>query len=345
MKKRWIVLALCGSLLINLWTPCSVQASGNLNIGEDLEIEEGVEEWDDEDWEEDDESKEEGAVVKPGRVKSMTVANAQTGVRISWAKSKDADGYIIYRKMKGSSAAYKEMKKITKNSTLKYTDKDVKQGNGYIYNICAYVTAKDGSLVKGDRLAAAKKIVYAKMLSVKNQKSSVKLSWTKISEAAGYKVYRKLSGESKYSYIKTLKSSGINYYVDKDGKAIKNGKTASYYVKPYYEKSNGYVLQTDKKTNCYVTSTAFSTVTGAKKAISLKWKKNSQASGYQIYYSTDKNFKSYKLVTVKSKNTVSKKISGLAAKKTYYVKVRAYKTYNNVKYYSAWSAVKSVKSK
>jgi len=38
---------------------------------------------------------------------------------------------------------------------------------------------------------------------------------------------------------------------------------------------------------------------------------------------------------------LSKKISGLNKGKTYYVQVRAYKTYNDVKYYSSWSVKKS----
>jgi len=341
MRKRWIVAALCASLFMNLGVPCTVQASGDLNIGEDLEIEEGVEEWDEEDWKDD----EADHVNKPERVASMTVANSQSGISISWSKCKDADGYIIYRKTKGSTAAYKEIKKITKNSTLKFTDKNVTQGKGYLYNICTYSVAKDGSCVKGDKLASAKKIVYAKMVSVKNQKDSVKLSWTKIEGAAGYKVYRKVSGESKYTCIKTIKNSSTNYYVDKAAKTVKNGKASTYYVKPYFQKGDGYILQTDKKVSCYVSPIAFSTVTGAKKAISLKWKKNSKASGYQIYYGTDKTFKSYKTVTVKNKDSVSKTVKNLSSNKKYYVKIRAYKTYNGVKYYSAWSTVKNVKSK
>ena len=52
-----------------------------------------------------------------------------------------------------------------------------------------------------------------------------------------------------------------------------------------------------------------------------------------------------KTVTVGKTRTVSTKIKKLKAKKKYYVQIRTYKTVNGTKYYSAWSAKKSVKTK
>ena len=50
--------------------------------------------------------------------------------------------------------------------------------------------------------------------------------------------------------------------------------------------------------------------------------------------------------TVGTKYTsVTKKITGLKAKTKYYVQVRSYKIVNGKKYYSSWSAKKSVKTK
>lgn len=74
-------------------------------------------------------------------------------------------------------------------------------------------------------------------------------------------------------------------------------------------------------------------------------KVSSQATGYEIQYSTAKTFKSAKTKIVKSYKTSSASITGLTAKKTYYVRVRTYKTVDGKKVYSAWSAVKSVKTK
>lgn len=58
---------------------------------------------------------------------------------------------------------------------------------------------------------------------------------------------------------------------------------------------------------------------------------NFRAAGYQIQVSTKKNFKGAKTITVsKSKKSYTKK--GLKAKKKYYVRIRAYKTYKDANY-------------
>jgi len=84
-----------------------------------------------------------------------------------------------------------------------------------------------------------------------------------------------------------------------------------------------------------------------KKGFTAKWNKVSkQTTGYEIMYATNKKFSSgKKTVVIKNYKTTSKKITGLKSKKTYYVKMRAYKTVNGKKYYSTWSSIKQVKTK
>ncbi|MBR1663767.1 MAG: hypothetical protein IJ696_05515 [Ruminococcus sp.] len=83
------------------------------------------------------------------------------------------------------------------------------------------------------------------------------------------------------------------------------------------------------------------------KQLKVTYKKNANATGYQITYSTSKKFtkKTTKNTTVKSATTLNKTIKKLKKGKTYYVKVRAYKTVGSTKYYGAYSAVKKVKVK
>ena len=81
----------------------------------------------------------------------------------------------------------------------------------------------------------------------------------------------------------------------------------------------------------------------AKKTITVKWKRDTKATGYQIIYSTKKNFKNARKITVNKNKTVTRKLTKLKAGKKYYVKVRAYyKTKAGVKYYGKASAPKSV---
>ncbi len=80
-----------------------------------------------------------------------------------------------------------------------------------------------------------------------------------------------------------------------------------------------------------------------KKQIKVTWKKKANVTGYQVQYATNKKFtKNKKTVTVKGAGKTSKTIKKLKSKKTYYVRVRTYKTVNGKKVYSKWSAVKKV---
>lgn len=77
----------------------------------------------------------------------------------------------------------------------------------------------------------------------------------------------------------------------------------------------------------------------------ITWKRSSDAGGYQIQYAMNKKFtKKKKAVTAAAKSS-SKVIKGLKAKKTYYVRIRAFKKQNGKKIYGKWSSVKKVKMK
>lgn len=94
-------------------------------------------------------------------------------------------------------------------------------------------------------------------------------------------------------------------------------------------------------------STKLVKLSSSKSTITVKWNKgDSKISGYEVQYSTAKNFKSYKSVKVSKRTTTSTKLKkGLKSGKYYYVRVRTYKTVNGKKYYSGWSTVKKVKCK
>ncbi len=76
----------------------------------------------------------------------------------------------------------------------------------------------------------------------------------------------------------------------------------------------------------------------------ITWKKDVSVTGYEVQYSTDKSFKSgVKTITVSKNSTTSTAVSGLVKGKTYYVRMRTYKSGSGSKVYSDWSASKSVK--
>ena len=79
----------------------------------------------------------------------------------------------------------------------------------------------------------------------------------------------------------------------------------------------------------------------------VKWKKKTKITGYQIQYSTSSKFnkKSTKTVKIKKAKTTSKKINDLKSSKKYYVRVRTYKNSKKKTYYSSWSKKKNVTTK
>ncbi len=86
-------------------------------------------------------------------------------------------------------------------------------------------------------------------------------------------------------------------------------------------------------------TTTITSVKAQNKAFTVKWKKKSSITGYQIQYSTNSKFKKgNKSIKIKSAKTVSKKITKLKVAKKYYVRIRTYKG----KKYSKWSKKKNI---
>lgn len=93
-------------------------------------------------------------------------------------------------------------------------------------------------------------------------------------------------------------------------------------------------------------------LSGKAKGFQAVWKKQpSQTSGYQLQYCMDKKFKgkTAKIVKIKKNTTVKKDVLKLKAKKTYYVRIRTYKTVKvngkNKTLYSDWSKIKKIQTK
>ena len=92
-----------------------------------------------------------------------------------------------------------------------------------------------------------------------------------------------------------------------------------------------------------LTKTTLKSVKNIKgRKLTAKWKTVKNADGYQIQYAPNKKFKKAKRKTVKSTSVTIKK---LKKKKTYFVRVRAYKLADGKKVYGKWSSVKKVKIK
>ncbi|MBR1752453.1 MAG: leucine-rich repeat protein [Ruminococcus sp.] len=159
---------------------------------------------------------------------------------------------------------------------------------------------------------------------------------------------------SKTSYAYTGKAKKPSVTVKLSGKTLKKG--TDFTVTYKNNKSVGTATVTITGKGAYTgkitktfkinpKATSISKLTSPKtKQLKVTYKKVSGVTGYQVTYSTSKKFTKSTTKTVGVKST-SKTIKSLKKGKTYYVKVRDYKTVNGTKYYSAYSSVKKIKVK
>ena len=169
-----------------------------------------------------------------------------------------------------------------------------------------------------------------------NLATGVKVTWKKVTGATGYYVYR---NDKK---VATIKKAATVTYTDKGAKT--NGTKYTYKIVPYAATGSG---TAKTRTTYYVSRPAISTLTSTTaKKITVTWKKNAKGSGYQVRYCLKSDFKSgVKTVTITKAATLKTVLISLTSSKTYYVQLRSYKTVSGTKYYSAWSASKSIKVK
>ena len=157
--------------------------------------------------------------------------------------------------------------------------------------------------------------------------------------------------KNKYYTGKAIKQSVT---VKLEGKTLK--ESADYSVSYKNNKAVGTATVTISGKGDYVGSivktfkicpkkTAIKKLTSLKtKQLKVTYGKVSGVTGYQISYSTSAKFTKKTTKTAASKTT-SKTVSKLTKGKTYYVRVRTYKTIKGVNYYSGWSNVKKIKVK
>lgn len=216
-----------------------------------------------------------------------------------------------------------------------YSSKNPSYKKAGTYKIYYKVSKTGYSTVSGS--ATVKIKLKQPSVTVSNTSSGVKVKWSKISGATGYRIFKKTS--EGWKRIKTVTSGSTVTWTHTD---VKNGSKYIYTVYAYNDNIKS--THISGKTIYRLTRPAISSLkNSSRKKMTVKWKRNTKATGYQIQYSTSSSFKSYKTTTVSKNSTLSKTISSLSKGKRYYVRIRSYKTVSNKKYYSAWSAIKNVK--
>ena len=238
--------------------------------------------------------------------------------------------------------------KIIQTSTGNDVTKTVKYNSTYnTFVMPNYDITIQGDLVKVYKISPVK-------VTTKMSNNIVTLTWKDPGDkgyigAIGYNIYIKEGNSTTWEFLANVKhktsGSNINESTYQTAKLDKNTRYAfkivAYYVIPYGDFKDKIVTSgTYKTTNYLYTQMNLPTVTKySSKQVRVRWKKVEGVSGYQIARSAYKS-KNYSIVKTLNSSYIGYKLN-TKKDKTYYYKVRSYRTVNGKKVYSPWSNYKS----
>ena len=258
-------------------------------------------------------------------------------VKLTWGAVTGATKYAVFRAT-SSTGTYTWLAETTSTS---YTNAGLTTGATYYYKVRTY------------RLVGSTKVysVYSAMVSAKPvpamptapkataaSYNSLKVTWSAVTGAGGYQVWRSTAAGSGYklavtvaatSYTNTGLITGTTYYYKIRAYRTVNG------VKVY----GPYAAVVSAKP-VPATPAAPKAASASYNSVKVTWSAVTGAGGYQVWRSTAAG-SGYKLaVTVAATSYTN---TGLATGTTYYYKIRAYRTVNGVKVYGPYAAVVSAK--
>ena len=261
-----------------------------------------------------------------------TLKNTRTGVEVSWTAVPGAAKYAVLKKTGTVSWTLASVV----SGTI-FTDVNVKSGTKYSYTIRCL--EKDGKTYCSTYNSTGRSIKYFEVpsaVTVVNTALGAQVAWKKSQGSPRYRIYRKEGSGS-------WKSVGNSTRVSFIDKAAPAGKSAQYIV--CCVDSTNTVITSAYSTavkNCYLQRPALISFTSPK-AGSFRMVWSNKLGGTQVQYSRSSSYAGSTTGTVSfSSATSSYTLQALTRGGRYYARVRSYYTVAGKKYYSAWSASKSV---
>lgn len=269
--------------------------------------------------------------------------NSSTGKPIiSWNRVSGATQYEIYRSNTGGDGTYARIR-ITAN--LSYTDTDARAGGYYYYRVRAindagvrgsFSSAKSIRCLSTARLGTPTVTVGASATTGKPV-----ISWSRVSGAAQYEVYRSTSGAdgtygrlcttANLSYTDTSAATGRTYYYRV--RAINGSQTGSF--------SSAKSIRVSAASALAAPSMTLSTDSSTGKPV-IRWSKVSGATQYEIFKSETGAAGSYYRIR-RTSSTAAYVDSAAQTGKTYYYLVRAMRGTVTNPTYSRFCAAKAVR--
>ena len=276
-------------------------------------------------------------VAKPAGVKATS--ESAVSVKVSWNAVTGATGYQVWRSTSADSG-FVAVGSVTDTSRV---CAGLTTGKTYYFKVRAYKEVS-GRKHYGDYSAVVNAVpklgVPSGAKAVSASATSIKVSWSAVSGATGYQVWRSTSADSGFVAVGSVTET------NRVCSSLTTGTTYYFKVRAYKEVSGSKVFGAYSSVVSAVPK--LSSPTGVKATVSsstsvtVSWNTVSGATGYEVWRSEKKDSGFSKTGAV---TETSRKCPGLTAGKTYYFKVRAYKEVNGTKIYSAYSTVVSATPK
>lgn len=245
---------------------------------------------------------------------SLTITTSSGKPKLTWDAVAKADKYEIYRAT-SKNGTYTKMYTTTSTS---YTNTSAVAGNTYYYKVKAiyednsYANSAYSS-VKYITCDLAQPVVS---ITTSSDSGKPKLTWSSVSGASKYEIYRANTKNGTYTKMYTTTSTS---YTNTSAKA---GYTYYYKVKAICSKTSygNSAYSSIKSITCDLARPEVSISLNSSGKPKLTWGKVEGATKYEIYRSTSKNGTYTKIYTTEY---TSFNNNGAKAGTTYYYKVKA----------------------
>lgn len=211
---------------------------------------------------------------------AVAVVANNKGINVSWNAVENAQSYIIYRReYNASTKKWSGWKKIQTGYTgTNYVDGAVVLGTNYRYT----VRAVNGTAMSAYESTSTLKYNVIPTVKVANSLNGIKVSWSTVANATGYRVYRSTYSNGKWSGWKNMGTAKATKTAWTD-KNVKTGVSYKYTVRAVYNK----VLSSYNKNGAEVLflSTPTVKIANASNGIKVSWNKIGGATGYVVYSS------------------------------------------------------------
>ena len=280
---------------------------------------------------------------KPAKVTGLAFgARSADYVSLKWNKDANADGYIV-EYLSGNK--FVKLTDKTSGLAVSYKVTGLEAGTLYKFRIRSYVNVH-GKRVYGEysdvlNVRTLPKAMSNLRLGARTD-NSISLKWDKNETANGAVVEMYKNG--KWEVVSTKTS---NTAVSHKITGLKAGTQYKFRVRAYINDEGGRIYSVYNVTLNEVTAPAavtnFRSVISAKTAIRFNWNKNTAVDGYEIDMAVGSSW--VKQATIEGGNSVAYAQTKLAPDTAYRFRIRAYKTVDGKKIYSAYTTASASTAK